>query len=161
MAGDINIKYGPSNQAITCGFQGLTNNSARQSTAIDNSSNTFVDALVMIKVTSGGSGTAATGYINVYAYGSVNGGTNYSDSASGSDGSITLTAPPNMRIIGIINVVANSTTYWGGPFSVAAAFNGILPQYWGIVIENKTGGTLDADDADNDAIYQGIEAQYS
>lgn len=161
MAGDINIKYGSNGQTVTCGFEGLTNNSARQSTAIDNTSNTFVDALIFIKIKTGGSGTAATGYANVYAYGTVDNGTTYSDGASGSDGSITLTSPPNMRIIGIINIVANSTTYYGGPFSVAAAFNGVLPDHWGIVIENKCGGTLDSTAGNHFAKYQGIEAQYS
>jgi len=161
MAGDILIKYGTNGQTITCGFEGLANNSARQSTAIDNSSNTFVDALVFIKIKTGASGTASTGYANVYAYGTSDGGTTYTDGASGTDGAITLTSPPNMRIIGIINIVANSTTYYGGPFSVAAAFNGVLPQKWGIVIENKCGGTLDATAGNHFAKYQGVEAQYT
>ena len=159
MAGNLQNKYGTNNQAITCTFTSLTNNSQRQSTAIDNTSNVFIEALVFVTVKSGASSTSSTGYVNVYAYGTVDGGTNYSDGASGSDGSITLTAPPNMRLIGTINVVANATTYKGGPFAVSVAFGGVLPDHWGIVIENKTGGTLDA--SIGTAIYQGVYAQYT
>ena len=159
MAGNIEINYGTSNQAITCTITSLTNTSAQQSAAIDNTSNVFQDALVMVKVKSAGSSTSTSGVVNVYAYGTADAGTSYSDSATGSNAAITLTSPPNMRLIGQINVVANSTTYIGGPFSVAAAFGGILPQKWGIVVENKSGATLDA--STGNSFYQGIYSQYT
>lgn len=151
---DIKAKFGTSNQAITCTITSLANNGQRQSTAVDNSSNLFLDALVTVIVKTAGSGTSSTGYVAVYAYGTADGGTNYSDGASGSDGSITLTSPPNVKFLGVINAVANSTTYKGGPFSVAAAFGGVLPEKWGIIIQNTTGGTLDA--SVGSAHYQGI-----
>jgi hypothetical protein len=153
----IKSLYGSNNQAITCTITSLTNTSKRQSTAIDNTANLFLDALVTVKVKSGASGTATTGYVSVYAYGTSDGGSNYSDGMSGTDGSATLTSPPNMRLIGIINVVANSSTYVGGPFSVAAAFGGILPDHWGIVVDNETAGTLDA--SVGSAWYQGVQQQ--
>ena len=153
-----NVKqaYGNNNQAITCTITSLANNGQRQSTAVDNTSNDFLDALVFVKAKTAASSTAATGSINIYAYGTADGGATYSDGASGADGSITLTAPPNMRLIGVLNAVANSTTYEGGPFSVAAAFGGVLPDHWGIVIENKTGNTLDA--SVGSSWYQGVYA---
>jgi hypothetical protein len=159
MAGNIQNKYGTNNQAITCTFTSLTNNSQRQSTAIDNTSNLFEDVLVFVKVKSGASGTSSSGVVNVYAYGTADGGTTYSDGAAGADGAITLTSPPNMRLIGQINVVANATTYEGGPFTAALAFGGVLPDHWGIVIENKTGATLDA--SVGSAWYQGVEHAYT
>lgn len=158
-AGSIENKYGTSNQSITCTFTSLANNGQRQSTAVDNTSNVFQDALVFVKTKSNAAGTSATGTVNVYAYGTADGGTTYSDGASGTDGTITLTAPPNMQLIGIINVVANAVTYEGGPFSVARAFGGVLPDHWGIVIENKTGATLDA--SVGSAWYQGVLSQYT
>jgi len=151
---DIKLGFGTSNQSITCTITSLANNGQRQSTAVDNSSNKFLDALVFLTIKSAAASTSSTGYVNVYAYGTSDGGSNYSDGASGSDGSITLTSPPNMRLIGSVNVVANSTTYKAGPFSVAAAFGGVLPEKWGIVVENKTGATLDA--SVGAAIYQGV-----
>ena len=150
----IKEAFGTNGQNITCTVTSLANNGQRQSTVVDNSSNLYLDALVFVKVKSAGSSTSSTGYVNVYAYGTVDGGTSYTDGATGSDGSITLTVPPNMRLIGVISVVANSTTYYGGPFSVAAAFGGILPEKWGIVVENKSAATLDA--SVGACIYQGV-----
>jgi hypothetical protein len=151
-----NIKeaFGSNNQAITCTLTSLASNGQRQSTAIDNTSNLFLDALVFLKIKSNAAGVSTTGFINVYAYGTSDGGTNYSDGASGTDGAITLTAPPNMRLIGVINVVANAVSYSGGPFSIAQAFGGILPDHWGIVVENKSGAAFDGSIAS--AWYQGV-----
>lgn len=148
---DIKSAYGTSNQSITCTITSLANNGQRQSTAIDNATNKFIDALLQVTVKTGSSGTSSTGYVAIYVYMTADGGTNYSDGASGSDGSITLTSPPNMRLIGILNCVANSATY-KGVFQVAAG--GQLSDHWGIVIENKTGATLDA--SVGAAVYQGL-----
>jgi hypothetical protein len=150
----VKSAYGSTNQTISCTFTSLANNGQRGSAAIDNTSNLFLDALVEVKVKSAASSTSATGFVNVYAYGTSDGGTNYSDGVTGTDANATLTVPPNVILIGRINVVANSATYIGGPFSVAAAFGGVLPDHWGIVIENKTGATLDA--SIGSSWYQGV-----
>lgn len=155
---DIKTKYGTSNQAITVSIASLANNGARQSDVVDNTTLLFLDALVSLKVKSPASSTDAAGYINVYAYGTVD-GTTYSDSASGSDAAFTPTSPPNLKLIGVANVNVNATTYRIGPFSVAGAFGGILPAKWGIVVENKTGGTLDSTEGNHDKRYQGVLAQ--
>ena len=159
MAADIKTKYGTANQAITCTLASLGSASARASTAVDNTTNLFLDALVMVQVKSGASGVSATGYVNVYAYGTADGGTTYSDGATGTDAAITLTVPPNARLIGVLNVVANATTYKSGPFSVAAAFGGVLPDHWGIIVENKSGAALDATEGNHAKFYQGVLAQ--
>jgi hypothetical protein len=153
----IKSLYGTNNQAITCTITSLTNNSMRQSTAIDNTTNLFLDALVQVKIKTNASGTSGSGYVAIYAYGSADGGTDYTDGATGSDAAFTSTSPPNVRLIGIINAVANATTYIGGPISVAAAFGGILPDHWGIIIENQTGATLDA--SVGSSWYQGYSNQ--
>jgi hypothetical protein len=153
---DIKTAYGISNQAITVTVAGLANAAARASTAVSNATDLFRDALVGGKVTSGASGAAATGVVCIYAYASADGGTTYSNSATGSDAAITLTSPPNAILIGVVNVVANATTYEFGPFSVARAFGGTLPASWGVIVENRTGGTLDADAGDHAVHYQGV-----
>jgi hypothetical protein len=150
----IKEAFGTSNQTITCTITSLANNGQRGSTVVDNSSNLFTDALVTVRVKTNSSGTSATGTVNVYAYATSDGGSNYTDGVSGSDGASTLTAPPNARLIGVINCVANSATYVGGPFSVAAAFGNVLPEKWGIIVENKTGATLDA--SVGNSFYQGV-----
>lgn len=161
MAGNVTQKYGTSNQTITITVASLANNGARQSTVIDNSSNLFFDALVFVKVKSAAASTSSTGTVNVYAVGTADGGTTYSENAGASDAAITLTAPPNARLIGVVNVVANSTTYYGGPFSVAAAFGGVLPEKWAVTLENKTGATLDATGGSHAVFYQGSLSQYT
>lgn len=157
MASDIKQKFGTSNQAITCTLTSLANAGGRGSAAIDNSTNLFMDALVQLKIKTGASGTVAYGRIEVYAYASADGGTNYTDGVSGTDAAAGLTTPPNAILIGVINVAANAATYVGGPFSVAQAFGGQLPEKWGIVVLNFTGGSFDASVAS--AWYQGIIGQ--
>lgn len=152
----VKAAFGSNAQAITCTINSLANTGQRQSTVVDNSTNLYLDALVSLTFETADAATAATGQVNVYAYGTADGGTTYSDGATGSDGAITLTVPPNMRLIGVVNAVANATDYWGGPFSVAAAFGGILPDHWGIVVENLTGGTIANETAA--AWYQGVYA---
>ena len=161
MAGDIKNKYGANNQTITITLASLGNGSERQSTAIDNSTNVFQDVLVFVKAKSGASAVSAAGYLNVYAFGSVDGGTTYSENAGASDAAITLTNPPNVPFIGQVNMVANATSYYAGPFSVAQAFGGSLPDHWGIIIENKTGAALDATGGNFAVIYQGVLSQYT
>ena len=155
---DIKSKYGSNNQSITCTLASLTNTSVRSSAAIDNTANLYLDALVQVKIKTGGSGAASTGYINIYAYGTADGGTSYPD-GTGTDTGITPTVPTNLRLIGVINAVANATTYISEPMSVASAFGGVLPDHWGIAIENQVGGTLDSTEGNHAKFYQGILAQ--
>lgn len=157
MATTIKSQYGTSNQPITCTIPGLANSGQRGSTAVDNTVNLFLDALVQVQVKTNAAGTSATGTVNIYAYGTADGGTVYSDGVTGVDGAVTLSSPPNMRLIGVINANANAVTYDSPPFSVAAAFGGILPDHWGIVVENLTGAALDA--VVGSAWYQGIYNQ--
>lgn len=161
MAGDLKQKFGSSGQTLTITLASLANNSARASAAVDNSSNLYSDVLLFLKLKSAGSGTVSTGYVNVYAYGSVDGGTTYSEGVSGSDASVTLTSPPNVRLIGVVAMVATSTTYYSPVMSVASAFGGVMPASWGIIIENKSGGAFDSTEGNHAKLYQGVLAQYT
>ncbi len=157
MAGTILNKYGTNNQAITITITSAATTTFRASTAIDNTSNLFTDALVVVKITAAASGTAATGYVDVYAYGTVDGGTTYSGGASGTDGTYSGQLSALLKI-GRVAVVANNGVYVGGPFSVAAAFGGSLPDHWGICIDNESGGTPVAT---SNATYQGVYGSYT
>lgn len=164
MAGNLLTKYGTNAQAIAITLASLASSIVyvgKESTAIDNRTNQFIDALVRLKIKTGASGTSATGYVAVYAYGTVDDGTTYSDGCTGSDAGKTLTNPPNCRLIGIINAVANATTYISSPMSVAAAFGGVLPAKWGIVVVNVTSGTFDTTEGNFAKEYQGVYGQYT
>jgi hypothetical protein len=149
--------YGTSNQSITCTLTSLANGSSRQATAIDNSSNLYDDVLVFAQIKSGASSTSSTGTAVFYAAGSVDGGTTYTDNAVGPDGTYTPVSPPNLKVLGVGNMVANSTIYYMGPFSLANAFGGTLPQKFNLVVTNSSGGTFDGTTAT--LYYQGVQLQ--
>jgi len=148
-----------SDSTFTCTLASLGSGSSRESTAVNNTSDLFLDVLVQLQIKSGASGTATTGYVNIYAYGTCDSGTTYTEGATGSDAGITLTSPTNLRLIGRINVVANAITYKGSPMSVAAAFGGSMPRKWGIVVENQSGGSLDSTEGNHLKLYTGVKAQ--
>ena len=154
-----NIKEATNTAAtFTCTLASLANSTAgvgRQSTVIDNSTNLFTNALVMVKVKTGASGVSATGFISVYAFGTVDGGTTYTDGAGASDAGITVSA---MRLIGTFPAVANATTYTSQLMSVESAFSGVLPAKWGIVVVNSSGSALDGTEGNHAKLYQELYA---
>lgn len=153
----INLSY-PTVGTFTCTLASLANNAARASTAVDNSTNKYDDEFVQLQVKSGASGVSATGVVNVYVYGTADNGTTYGDGATGTDAGITLTSPPNATLLFSLNVVANATTYKSNPFSVAQAFGGVLPDHWGIIVENKSGAALDSTEANHKKLHAPITA---
>jgi hypothetical protein len=152
----IKLAYA-SSQAFTLTLASLGSSATdgRESTAIDNTTNLYVDALVQIKVKTSASALANDKAVYVYAYGSEDGST-YTDPATGSDAAISLPTPTNMRLIGVIACPAVSTTYESQPMSVATAFGGYLPRKWGIVVRNYTGQNLDATEGSHSYSYTGI-----
>lgn len=152
-AADVTTAYGTTGQTITCTLASLANTGVRSCAAIDNRTNKFMDALIFIKFLTGASGAAATGYINIYAGGTVDDGTTYTD-AGGTDAALT---PKNVRIVTACAAGANATTYRCGPFSLRPVFGGSLPALWFIAIENQTGTTLDSTEGNHAKLYQGVK----
>lgn len=148
--------YGTNNQSITITLTSLASAAARASTAVSNTTSLYTDVLLFFKIKTGATGTSATGYINVYGYGSVDGGTTYPEGITGTDAGVTLTSPPNLVIIAQINTVANATTYTFGPISFCRMY-GIdkLPAQWGVVVVNQSGHALDTT-AGGTVTYQGV-----
>ncbi len=117
----------------------------RASTVVDNSTNLDLDALVHVILSQSASAVANDKAFYVFAYGSYD-GTTYPEGVTGSDAGYTLNGASGalttaLRLIGICPAVA-SATYGFGPFSVAAAFGGVLPPKWGIIVLNFGGQTL-------------------
>lgn len=156
--GSLNEQFGSSGASITITLNSLANGNARASTAVDNSTNAYIDALVQATILSNASGVSATGHVDFYAVATVDGGTSYGEGATGTDAAITLTVPPNATPIGSLNVVANATTYISNPMSVAAAFGGVLPAKFVVIAVNNTGATLGS--TTNVVKYQGIFGAY-
>ena len=144
------------NFALTLASLASSATGARESTAIDNTSNLYLDVLVQIKVALQTGSPAADKAIYIYAYGSEDGST-YTDNVTGTDAAITLRAPTALSVIGIIPCPdSGALTYEGQPMSVAAAFGGYLPRKWGIVVRNFTNLALSATEGDHSYKYTGI-----
>jgi len=159
---DIKAKYGSSDQSITITINGLANDAKRESTAVDNSTNCCLDALVQVKIaTNSSADSTGDKSVYVYAYGTADDGTSCSGNASGSDAAFGTDPQQvnNCRLIGVVYAPTQDHVYESDLMSVASAFGGFLPQRWGIIVHNKTGQTLKAGDCS--AIYQGLYAQAS
>ncbi len=152
----VKTNYSGSGTTITITLASLANAAARQCTAIVNTSNLFLDAVVQVKIKTGASGVSSMGFVNIYAYGTADNGTTYGEGLAGIDGSATLVIPSNLFLIGSITANANATTYPSNPMAVAQAFGGVLPEKWGIVVENLTGTGFDSTAGNFSAKYEGI-----
>jgi hypothetical protein len=159
MASTIELKYGTNNQAVTATWASLASGSARASTAIDNTSNLFDEIFFQPTCKSGASGVSATGYASFYVSGTVDGGTTYGEGATGTDAAITLTTPPNVKLIGTLNMVANATTYDGNPMACSPGLGGSLTDHIVIICLNKSGAAFDSTEGNHNKRYQGKQAQ--
>jgi len=113
---------------------------------------------LFVTINTAAAAVLATGYVNVYGYGSVNNGTTYPEGITGTDAGVTLTAPPNLILIGQINANTNAATKTYGPFSFCRNYGlDRLPAYWGVVISNQTGAALGT--SNGSIIYQGVGGQ--
>jgi hypothetical protein len=175
MAADIKTKYGATATAITITFTSMASSQTvgRQSTEIDNTTNLFLDALVSVKTTWPTAGTIANDKtVYVYAWGITDSTTpirpgeiisaTTNSTIGASDAAYTINAAGTpLTLIGSIPIPTLNTSANGivvsNPMSVAAAFGGSLPAFWGIVIINFSGVTLHS--AGCSAWYQGVLAQ--
>lgn len=159
MATTIETQYGANGQTVTITLASLGNGNARESASQSNTSALYLDVLFMLKIKTGAGALSGDQLVNIYAAGSVDAGTTWPDTVTGADAAITLNSPTQLKLIGSIQVAATSTTYKSEPMSIAAAFGGILPEKWSIIVENKTGATLDATEGNFSKLFQGILAQ--
>lgn len=154
---DIKVAYATST-SITCTLASLASSATagRESTAIDNSTNKYHDAIVQLSVKLASGTPANDKAVYVYAYGSED-GTTYTDNATGSDAAVTLRNPPNAKLIGTIPCPdSGAVTYEGQPMRVAPAFGGLLPREWGIIVRNYTGVAFDSTEGNHAKTYTGI-----
>jgi len=146
----VKPSYRAVNTAMTITALNSLANSTSQSTGIwgsafvDNTTNLDVDELVTVEITTGASSVSSTGSFIVYFYGCIGGTTTCTDGVSGSQGTQTLTNPTNLNKVSACNAVANATSYFCGPFSVANSFGGVVPARWGVVVQNLTGAAFAA-----------------
>jgi hypothetical protein len=127
------------------------------SAVVDNTSNLFDDALLTIAVKTSSSALANDKACYIYIYGSED-GTNYSASSAeavGTNASVTIDSPSNMKGPVVLSCPAVSVTY-RTVISVASFFGGVLPLKWGFVLQNFTGQALDATEGNHQKTYTGV-----
>lgn len=134
----------------------------RESTAVDNSTDKYVDVLVSGKVTVGTTPTANT-TINVYVYAQHDDTPTYQDVFDGTDSAETVTSSGVLngvvRLLGVLTVSATTSdrTYFLAPTSVAQIFGGIMPKRWGLFVSHNTGVNLNATAGNHEFKYTGIK----
>ena len=133
-----------------------------ESTAIDNSTNLYVDALVSGKWTCGTTPTANT-TVGVYVYAQHDDTPTYQDVLDGTSSAETVTSAGELsgvvRLLGTLNVDAatSNVTYFLAPTSVAQCFGGILPKRWGLFISHNTGVNSNTTAVNHEWKYTGIK----
>jgi hypothetical protein len=121
-----------------------------QSAVVDNSSDLAEDALVQVVLDFANTAPANDKAVYVYAYTGI--GTNYTEPCTGSEGTVTITNPNNLRQIGVLTYQTADMVLKSGVMSVALAFGGVMPAKWGLVIINYTGAAIAA--SGNSVTYQ-------
>ena len=139
------------NLGTACNSLANSITSVAQSDAITTSTTTNVaDTLVQIALAVGASSPNQNTNIYIYAFGSIDG--TYLPGAAASTEVISNTASvvtlsansTNIKLLGAIYCHTASTTFTSEPMSIAAAFGGIVPKKWGIIVQNQTGVALSA-----------------
>lgn len=155
------IVYG-SKTALSITLASLGSAAVRSSAFVNNDSNKYVDAIVGGKITAGTS-PSATGTIAVYAYGTVDPDETtprysgaYDGEVDGTDKAITK-KDNSARLLGRFQLETTTGRVLNlPPMSVAAVFGGVLPEEWGILIENETGVALNSTESNHGLWYQGL-----
>lgn len=124
----------------------------RESTAIDNSSNLYLDYLLAGKIRTGTSPTASK-EIRVYVVGMMD-DTTWPDAFDGTDSAETVTTRDSeCRLAAIMATTSVSDTdYHFGPVSVASLFGGVCPRKFVVFVTHNTGVNLNSTGG-NHAIY--------
>jgi hypothetical protein len=146
---------------MTITLASLASAAARASTAVSNTTNLYEDVLLFFKCTLAAAGVSATGYINIYGFGSIDGGTTYPEGLTGTDGAATLSAPPNLVLLAQLTANTNGKTVTYGPISFCRQYGlDRLPGLWGIVVQNQTGAAFNATAGNHFVQYQGTNGQF-
>ena len=109
---------------------------------ISNTIDLFLHSIAHLKAKSAGSGTVATGIINLYVIQSVD-GSDYPDADN-----------YKHHFIGSINMIAVGSTYHGHSKDIAKEL-GDMPEKFKLVVENQTGGAFSASAGDHSLVYRG------
>ena len=162
---DIKVAYGAS-AAYACDLSSLASSATyvagRESTAISNTTNLYLDYLVAGFITVGTTPTTLTS-IRVYAYGSQNDTPFYPDVLDGTDSAETISNAEMLVMLPLlaeIPIVATTSDidYAFSPRSLASYFGGVLPKNHGLFVSHNTVAALHATAGNHVLSYTGVYA---
>lgn len=132
----------------------------RESTAVSNITNLYLDYLVGGKITTGTTPTDAMS-IRIYLYGSFDDVPTYPDVLDGIDSDETIT---DTELLGVaIPLFAESSTdttsdqgYFFGAKGIASHFGGAVPKNHGLFVSHNTGANLNATGGNHQLTHTGV-----
>lgn len=129
--------YGSSTAITTTALATLANSATAgwQSAAIDNAADLALGVLIRLEVTLAVGSPASDKTVYVYVYESED-GTNYTDNATGSQGTLTRRDPTNMKLLGTIACPDSGALTYKQVFQYAPA---VMPRKWGLYVNNFSG----------------------
>lgn len=135
---------------------GLT--AGRESTAVDNSSNVYLDYLLSSKITTGTSPTA--GVIEMWVVAELDDST-WPDVFDGTDSAETVTSreilTSSARIAGsCVNDTTSNRTYGFAKISVASLFGGTCPRKFVVFVVHSSGVNLNSTGSNQQVTVQGV-----
>jgi hypothetical protein len=147
----IKIEYAASS-ALTISLASLASSSTfvagRESTAVDNTTNKYLDYLLAGKIRVGTTPTTST-EIRVYVVALMEDAT-YPDVFDGTDSAETVTSAgvrdgfAKLAAVMGVDSTTSDRDYYFGPVSVAALFGGSLPKKFAVFVTHNTGVALNA-----------------
>lgn len=143
--------------AVTITLGGLATSSTwlagRESTAVDNSSNKYLDYLLAGKIKVGTTPTAST-EIRVYVVGMLEDST-WPDVFDGTDSAETVTSAGvgsgflKLAAVMLVDATTSDRDYFFGPVSVASLFGGVCPRKFVVFVTHNTAVNLHATDGNH------------
>ena len=139
----------------------------RASTAVDNRTNLDLTHILSGVIRVGTTTPVVSRSINIYAYAPTSndaGTPTYPDSITGTDAAKTFTSAnvQNSAVVLLASITIDVTTernYFIKPIDIAAAFGGVMPQFYGIFVSHDTGSNLSATGGACKISYERIKAQ--
>lgn len=162
---DVKLAYG-SSAAFTFGTASLGSSTTyvagRESTAVSNTTNLYLDYFVGGKITTGTSPTASR-VILIFAYGSVDDTPTYPDVLDGTDSAETINSADilNASIKKLSQTGTNNTSdrvYWLAPTSLGETFGWLIPKNFGLYGAHDTGVNLNSTAGNHVMSYTGVYA---
>jgi hypothetical protein len=160
MATIVTTTYGTAT-ALTITLASLASSATAgvQSTAVDNTTNQFVDAIVGGKIRAGTTPTINT-QIEVWVYASYDGTTYAPNGITGTNGAVTpAQLSKNYMRLGQVLPTTVATTGYDHQFVLPSLMTlfGFMPIKWGVWVTHNSVAALDASGANHEIKYVGLK----